>query len=223
MPTFHTLTVKDIRRETPDCVSVAFDVPDTLQKDFAFIPGQYLTLRTTVGGTDIRRSYSICSSPSEADLRVAIKQVPEGQFSTFANQQLAVGDTLQVMTPMGNFHTAISAEYEKQYVAFAAGSGITPVLSILKTVLETEANSRFTLFYGNKNIESIIFHEEIERLKNLYMNRLSVHHVLSREHLGVELYKGRITAEKCQSFAKLFFQAQDVDCLLYTSPSPRDS
>lgn len=211
MPTFHTLTIKDIRQETADCVSVAFDVPTELKTEFDFIPGQYLTLRATVNGEDIRRSYSICSSPINEDLRVAIKQVPEGKFSTYANQNLQVGETMQVMTPMGNFHSEIVENQQKNYVGFAAGSGITPILSILKTVLIKEPESRFTLFYGNKTMDSIIFHEEIERLKNIYMNRLSVHHILSRESLGVQLYKGRIDADKCQSFCNLFIDPKSVD------------
>ncbi len=210
MPKFHSLTIKDIRQETQDCVSIAFDVPSTLKADFEYIPGQYLTLRTDIEGEDIRRSYSICSGLDE-DLRVAVKQVEDGRFSTFANKVLKVGDSLQVMTPMGNFHSPISEENEKTYIAFAAGSGITPILSILKTVMQKEPKSKFTLFYGNKTMESIIFHEEIERLKNFFMNRLSVHHIMSREHLGVELYKGRIDTDKCRSFCNLFFSPTTVD------------
>ncbi len=211
MPKFHTLTVKEVRRETPDCVSIAFDVPQELKADYQFAQGQYLTLRTDINGEDLRRSYSICSSPLDAELRVAVKHVPQGRFSTFANQKLQSGDTLSVMTPMGKFFTALHEQHDKHYVGFAAGSGITPIMSIMKTVLQSEPKSHFTLFYGNKNFESIIFREAIEALKNQYIGSLSVHHVLSRETLGSPLFNGRINAEKCEQFCKVFFDAKEVD------------
>jgi len=211
MPKFYTLKVKEVRRETPDCVSIAFDVPQDLKADYKFIQGQYLTLRTDIGGEDVRRSYSICSSPLDAELRVAVKHVPQGLFSTFANQKLQSGDALSVMTPMGKFFTELDENHAKHYVGFAAGSGITPVMSIMKTVLQREPKSHFTLFYGNKNFDSIIFREEIEALKNQYLGRLSIHHVLSREVLGSPLFNGRINAEKCAQFCKVFFDAKEVD------------
>jgi len=211
MPKFHTLTVKEVRRETPDCVSIAFDVPSALQADYKFIQGQYLTLKTDIKGEDIRRSYSICSSPLDDELRVAVKHVEDGRFSTYANAILKADDSLDVMTPMGKFYTPLDASNKKQYVAFAAGSGITPVMSIMKTVLEVEPNSRFTLFYGNKNFDSIIFREEVEALKNKYLQRLSVHHILSREVLGSALFNGRIDGEKCEKFCTVFFDTTQVD------------
>lgn len=219
VPKFHSLRIKDIRQETTDCVSLAFEVPDALQAAYAFIPGQYLTLKTELDGTEIRRSYSICSSPTDQELRVAIKKVESGRFSTFANEQLSVGDALEVMTPMGNFHADdLGASDGRHYVAFAAGSGITPILSILKTVLEKEPRSYFTLFYGNRTVESIIFREVIEGLKNLYLGRLSVHYILSGEFNGSELFTGRITAEKCRVFFDKLIDITTVDHFFVCGP-----
>lgn len=215
MRQFYPLTVKDIRNETADCVSIAFEVAEAQQSEFEFIQGQYLTLRTTLEGEEIRRSYSICSSPLDQELRVAVKQVPEGRFSTFANQQLQVGDTLDVMPPDGRFYTTLDAKNQKHYLAFAAGSGITPVFSIMKTILLTEPNSRFTLFYGNQRTDSIIFREAIEGLKNTFLNRLSVYYLLSREHTGSELFSGRINRERCQTFFSKLVQLSSIDeCFL---------
>jgi ring-1,2-phenylacetyl-CoA epoxidase subunit PaaE len=218
MPAFHTLTIRDIRRETDDCVSVAFEVPEGLQADYHFTQGQYLTLRTTINDEDVRRSYSICTSPTEADLRVAIKKVPGGRFSTYANDILQIGDSLQVMTPMGNFFTQLDPEQANHYVAFAAGSGITPVMSILKTVLTVEPKSVFTLFYGNRTSDSIIFKEELEGLKNQYMDRLSLHHILSREQTGSPLFNGRIDEDKVGQFCTAMLDVQDVEAFFLCGP-----
>jgi len=220
MPRFHPLKVADIRRETEDAVSVAFEVPESLAKDYQFIQGQYLTLRKEINGEEVRRNYSVCVSPLDGELRVAIKQVPFGRFSTFANQQLQVGDVLDVMTPMGKFYTQLEATNEKNYVGFAGGSGITPVISILKTVLNVEAKSRFILFYGNKGTDSIIFKEELESLKNQYMERLTIHHVFSEERLDSELFNGFITVEKCKQFAKVLFDVEEIDEYFICGPEP---
>lgn len=198
MSRFHTLKVIDINEETNDCKSIAFEVPENLTDTFNFIQGQYLTLRSEIKGEDIRRSYSLCSSPLDGEWRVAVKKIPQGRFSTFANDVLKVGDMIEVMPPMGNFYTEVNAEHDKHYVAFAAGSGITPILSIMKTVLQAEPKSQFTLIYGNKNTGSIIFHESIEGLKNKFMGRLGVYYMMSREILEEPLLNGRISAEKCQ-------------------------
>ncbi len=215
MSKFHTLAVADIRRETEDCVSIAFEVPTDLAQAYQYVQGQYLTLRTEIDGAEIRRSYSICSSPLDAELRVAVKQVYEGIFSTYANKTLKVGDTLEVMTPEGRFFTPIYPENAKNYVAFAVGSGITPILSILKTVLQSEPNSTFTLFYGNKNRSSIIFKEKLEALKNKYMGRLSLYHILSREQDNAPIFNGRLNAEKCAKFSpKLIDLSQIDECFL---------
>ncbi len=217
-PKFHTLRVNDITRETEDCVSVAFEVPAELENDYRFIPGQYLTLETEIDGEKVRRSYSLCSSPLDGELRVAIKKVEYGQFSSWANEKLNVGTEMEVMTPDGNFYTELKADHKKNYVAFAAGSGITPVYSIMKSVLEMEPNSTFTLFYGNKTSHSVIFRDKIDGLKNRYMNRLEVHHVLSREDQGTDYLKGRIDEAKCMHFSEKFFDAEKVDAFFLCGP-----
>jgi ring-1,2-phenylacetyl-CoA epoxidase subunit PaaE len=207
---FHPLVIRDVRRESPDCVSVAFAVPDELRSAFAFRQGQYLTLRTTLEGEEVRRSYSICTAPHENDLRVAIKRVDGGAFSTYANDVLRRGDTLDVMPPQGRFFVEKSTENNPIYVAFAAGSGITPIISILKNTLHEEANSRFVLFYGNRGFDHIVFREELEALKNRYPARLSVHHILSRESLGSDLFQGRIDEDRCKRLGQVFFQSEHV-------------
>ena len=218
MPKFHTLKVRELRRETDDCVSVSFEVPESMREEYAFIQGQHLTLKTTLNGEEVRRSYSLCTGPNEGDLRVAIKKVAGGQFSTFANERLQAGDLLDVMTPMGSFHTSLDPVQRKHYVAFAAGSGITPVISIMKATLETEPQSHFTLFYGNRSTESIIFRDQIEDLKNRYLLRLSVHHILSQEDPGSELFHGRIDTEKCEAFCSLLIDPSDVDEFFLCGP-----
>ncbi len=215
---FYTLRVRDLRRETADTVSVAFEVPDDLRDLFQFVQGQYLTLRTVIDGSDQRRSYSICSAPHENDLRVAIKKVPGGVFSTFANERLQVGDELRVMPPQGRFFTELSPGNKNLYVAFAAGSGITPVVSILKSVLHTEPLSRFLLFYGNRGFDHIIFREQLEELKNRYPDRLAVYHVLSRESLGAEIFHGRLNGEKCRAYARILFRPEEVDAYFLCGP-----
>ena len=198
-PTFHSTKVLEVRRETADCVSVALEVPNT--ETFSFVPGQYLTLRSTINGQEVRRSYSLCSSPLSGELRVAIKQVEQGVFSTWANTELKAGDTIDTMPPMGNFALEIEPTDEQTYVGFAAGSGITPVLSILKTVLERAPKAKFILFYGNRKTNSIIFKAELEDLKDAHMGRLEVHHVLSREDQGNDLLFGRIDEARAAQFA----------------------
>jgi ring-1,2-phenylacetyl-CoA epoxidase subunit PaaE len=200
---FHRLTVKEIKKETADCVSVLFEVPAELKNDFQFSQGQSLTMRAIINGEEVRRTYSICSSPLEEKLRVAIKKVDGGLFSGFANGQLKTGDVLEVMEPVGKFYSALHPAQQKDYVAFAAGSGITPVLSLIKTTLATETASTFTLVYGNKNRGSVIFFEELEGLKNKYMERFSLIHILSREKTDTVLNFGRINTEKLNDLRKL--------------------
>lgn len=207
-PRFHALKIIDIRPETHDCVSLALEIPDDLKAEYAYQPGQYITFKTTLDGEEIRRSYSLCSSPLDNDFRVAIKRVHEGRFSNYAADKLRKGDMIDVMTPMGQFTTAIDPANQKNYMAFAAGSGITPILSLIKTILRSEALSTFTLIFGNKNLQSIIFKEELEALKNKYMDRFQVIHILSREKLETDVNNGRINAEKCeQLFAGLLDKA----------------
>jgi ring-1,2-phenylacetyl-CoA epoxidase subunit PaaE len=200
---FHKIKVKDVKRETPECVSVLFDVPPELQKEFAFRQGQSLTMRTFLGGEEVRRTYSICSSPLENEWRVAIKKVDGGLFSGFANNDLMRGDELEVMPPVGKFYTELNPSAKKKYLAFAAGSGITPVISIIKTTLQTEPHSEFTLVFGNRSRPSIIFFEELEALKNKHMDRFNLIHVLSRERTETALNSGRMDEQKLDTLEKL--------------------
>ena len=201
---FYKIKVKEVRREIEDAVSVAFDIPEGLMSTFTFSPGQYVTLKTNVQGEELRRSYSICSAPHEGELRVAIKQIEGGKFSTYANQTLKEGDSLEAMPPMGNFKWSQGTE-PSHLVGWAAGSGITPMMSIAKTVLQSDEHSTFTLFYGNKNSSSIIFKDELEDLKNSFVDRLEVHHILSREDQGSDATNGRIDGDKVKSFNHKFF------------------
>ena len=181
MARFHSLEVASVHQETPDAIVIGFRIPTALQGDFAFTHGQYVTLKLTVNGEELRRSYSICSSPLDTDeLRIAVKKVSQGRASTQLVDKLKPGMMLEVMTPMGNFTTALDTSRERHFVAFAAGSGITPILSILKTVLRTEPKSTFTLFYGNTDTDRIIFRTKLEELKNQHGQRLSVHHILTQ-------------------------------------------
>jgi len=189
---FHRLAVADIRRETPDCVSIAFAVPAALRGDFRFRPGQYLTLRVPFEGVEIRRCYSICSGLDDGELRIAVKQVPGGVFSAFVKDRLAPGDAVEMMPPSGRFTTPLRPDAARVFLALACGSGITPVLSLVKSVLAREAKSRFVLLYGNRAGRDIIFAEELARLKDRYLDRLSVTHVLSREAQDLPMLNGRL-------------------------------
>ncbi len=217
-PKFHRLIIKDIRKETEDAVSIAFEIPEELRSSYAYLPGQYLTLRSDIRSEDVRRSYSLCSAPYENEWRVAIKRVENGLFSTYANSELKVGDPLEVMTPMGNFKLQTSPTSAHSYALFAAGSGITPILSILKSVLVEEPKSDVTLFYGNKSFHSIIFREEIEALKNKYMDRLRVIHVLSQENLGNAIQKGRIDSEKALRLYDAFLKGTEIQGVYICGP-----
>ncbi|ALG74073.1 phenylacetic acid degradation protein [Azospirillum thiophilum] len=219
-PSFHPLTIRECRRETADTVSIAFDVPADLADRFRFVQGQYLTLKTAIGGEEVRRSYSICSGVDEGELRVAVKTVEGGLFSTHANRSLAPGAVLEVMTPMGRFHTPLDPAASRTYVAFAAGSGITPVMSILKTVLAQEPESRFVLVYGNRTVTSIIFREDLEDLKNRHMGRLVIHHVLSREPEEAGLLGGRIGAGLVRELCAGPLKAEDIDAAFLCGPQP---
>jgi len=216
---FHLLKVKEIRKETAECVSVLFDVPEALNDTFKFRPGQYLTLRRTINGEEVRRSYSICASPSDRELRVAVKNVESGKFSGFANSDLKVGDELEVMPPLGKFSPKEkSAKDAKNYLAFAAGSGITPVISIMKSLLEENPKNNFTLIFGNKSRNSIIFKETIEGLKNKYMERLAVYHIFTRETMDTPLFNGRITDEKANEFCDSLIHLDKIDELFICGP-----
>jgi len=217
-PKFHTLKIADVRIETEDTVSIRFDIPASLAGEYNFKAGQYLTLKHEIAGEDVRRSYSLCSAPFEHEWRVAVKHVYAGKFSTFANTTLKSGDELEVMTPMGNFKFEPQPSAKRFFALYAAGSGITPILSIAKTILKEEPLSEVDLFYGNKNFGSIIFREEIEALKNKYMDRLRVIHVLSRENLGNPLQKGRIDREKADQLHKGFLASLNIDGVYICGP-----
>ena len=205
---FHTVTVKEVRRETEDAVSIALNLPKD-GADFSFLPGQYLTLKANIGGEEVRRSYSVCVAPHDGELRVAVKEIEGGKFSTYANRELKAGDTIESMAPTGNFTWAPTGT-ASHIVGWAAGSGITPVMSIAKSVLASDDASTFTLFYGNKNSNSIIFKEAIDDLKNTYLERFEVHHVLSREDQGTDHLKGRIDAAKAEKFAQSLIDLNKV-------------
>lgn len=200
---FHPLQVKEVKKETEDCVSVSFEIPENLKQDFTFKQGQSLTMRTTINKEEVRRTYSICSSPLDNEWKVAIKKVEDGLFSSFANTELKKGDVLEVMEPVGKFYSDLNATNKKNYLGFAAGSGITPLLSIIKTTLQTESGSTFTLVYGNKNRSSIIFFEELEGLKNKYLRRFSFINILSRERTDSAINFGRINTTKLNELEKL--------------------
>jgi len=213
---FHALTVADVRRETADCVSIAFAVPSAPRSAFRFTAGQYLTLRTTIGGEECRRSYSICASPNDGELRVAIKRLEGGAFSTWANEAVRPGDVIEVMPPDGRFGIPEGPD-GRTYAAFAAGSGITPMLSIIRTVLAREPASRVFLFYGNRSTASIIFREQLEDLKDRHLARLSVFHVLSREQQDIPALNGRLDAEKVRLLMR-HMVPPDVDHALVCGP-----
>jgi ring-1,2-phenylacetyl-CoA epoxidase subunit PaaE len=217
-PKFHTLEIADIKRETDDCVSIAFKVPANLRDEYRYAAGQYVTLKAEIKGVEVRRSYSLCSSPLEDEIRVAVKRVEGGTFSSYANEQLLPGMKLDVMTPQGNFTVPFSPSKSRIYVMFAAGSGITPVMSLIKTILWHESRSRIVLFYGNRSVSSIIFREQIDDLKNEHLNRLEVHHILSREDQGTDWLKGRITADKVRLYAEKFFIPASVNHFFICGP-----
>lgn len=200
---FHPLTIKEVKKETDDCVSVIFEIPEPLQQDFLFKQGQSLSMRTTINEEEVRRTYSICSSPLDKEWKVAIKKVDGGLFSSFANASLKKGDVLDVMPPVGKFYVELNPAHKKNYLAFAAGSGITPLLSIIKTTLRTEPGSSFTLVYGNKSRSSIIFFEELEGLKNKYLQRFNFINILSRERTDAAINFGRIDLAKLSELEKL--------------------
>ena len=200
---FHKLKIIDVRRETSECVSVAFDIPEEIKNDFAFRQGQSLTMRKFFNDEEVRRTYSICSSPLENEWRVAIKKQEGGIFSGFANEKLKKGDELEVMQPVGKFYTELDPANKKNYIAFTAGSGITPVISIIKTTLKIEPKSQFTLVYANRSKNSIIFKEELEGLKDKFIDRFRIIHILSRERTDALINSGRIDADKLNVLNKL--------------------
>ena len=220
MARFHPLKVTDVRRETRDAVVVTLMPREEDRALFDFTQGQYLTFRRDFDGDELRRSYSICAGRDEGVLKVGIKRVDGGAFSTWANESLAVGEELLAMPPMGKFFTPIDPDVRKDYIGFAGGSGITPVLSIIKTVLAREPQSRFTLVYANRQISSIMFREELEDLKNTYLGRLSVIHVLEGEAQDIDLFTGRIDGEKVKALFTHWIDPEVIDTAFICGPEP---
>ena len=218
MPDFHELTVSNIEKTTEDCSVISFEVADHQKEVFNFKQGQYLTLETLIQDKNVRRSYSLCSSPFENEWKVAIKQIPNGVFSTYANTNLKSGDTLKVMPPSGDFHIKITPKAAKNYIAFAAGSGITPILSIIKAHLKQEPKSTFKLFYVNRRAKSIILKEEIEQLKNQYLERFQVFYFLTKEQRDIPFLNGRFTSEKLQLLTRSFIDIKDTDDCFICGP-----
>ncbi len=220
MARFHPLTVTGIRRETRDAVVVTLAPSEEDRAVFDFTQGQYLTFRREFEDEELRRSYSICADKDEGVLTVAIKRVDGGCFSTWVNESLKPGDTLEAMPPMGAFFTALEPDVAKHYLGFAGGSGITPVLSIIKTVLAREPRSRFTLVYANRQISSIMFREELEDLKNLYLGRFSVLHILESEAQDIDLFTGRIDGEKCAALFRSWIDIRSIATAFVCGPEP---
>ena len=211
MSRFHALRIANVRRETADTVSLAFDVPDALRDGFAFQPGQYLTLRTVLDGEELRRSYSICSGLDDGEVRVAIKLVRDGRFSAWAHGALQPGHAIEVMPPQGRFTVALDRSAARTYLGVAAGSGITPVLSILRSVLTREPGSRFVLLYGSRATAGIIFREALEELKDRFMARLTVVHVLSREQQDVPVLSGRLDGARVTALLRGLVDVPRID------------
>lgn len=211
MAKFYSIKVLDVYKETKDCTVISFEIPEDLKPDFQYRQGQHLTLRATISGQEVRRSYSLCSSPTENRWQVAVKKISDGLFSTFVNETLKAGDFIDLMPPNGTFFTEINSEKSKNYIAFAAGSGITPLLSIIKTHLALEPKSTFQLFYLNRSVKSIIFKEEIELLKNKYFGRFEIFHFLSKEHRSIDLLNGRFTKEKLEVLTNKIIDIPSTD------------
>jgi len=212
---FHKLKIKDIYKETEDCSVISFSIPEVLRETFSFKQGQYLTLKTKINGEEIRRSYSLCTNPYEGEWNVAVKKIEGGKFSTFANDSLKTGDEIEVMPPDGKFYVEVDASKPKNYIAFTAGSGITPILSIIKTHLAQEPKSTFKLFYLNKDSNSIIFKTELEKLESSYGNRFEVFHFLTQEQTDSQLFNGRFTKEKLERITSDIIDLNKIDeCFL---------
>jgi len=220
MSRFHDLSVTDINKTIRDAVVVTLKPTNGALGEFDFTQGQYLTFRRDFDGQELRRSYSICAGKDDGILQVGIKRVDGGAFSTWANEDLAVGDTVQAMPPMGSFHTPLDPGADKQYLGFAGGSGITPVLSILKTTLAREPNSTFTLVYANKAVSTIMFREELEDLKNSYMGRFNVIHILESDAQEIDLFTGLVSQEKCAELFKGWIDIEHVDTAFICGPEP---
>lgn len=216
---FYPIQVKSIEKTTEECSLISFDVNEGLKSAFDFKQGQYLTLKTSINEEEVRRSYSLCSSPLDQEWQVAVKKIEGGRFSTFANEKLKVGDTLEVMPPAGRFFVETQPNKSKHYLAFAAGSGITPILSIIKTHLQLEPQSTFKLFYINQAVSTIILKEELEGLKNLYLDRFEIFHFLTKEERSVPLFNGRIDEKKLDIIFKILVNKEQINDVFICGPN----
>jgi ring-1,2-phenylacetyl-CoA epoxidase subunit PaaE len=217
---FHTLTIAEVIRETSDAKSIRFDLPEELREEFLFKPGQHLTLKADIEGEDIRRTYSLCVAPQDGELKVTVKRIAGGVFSNWANDNLERGDHIEVMPPLGSFTWEFDPQANNHYAGFAGGSGITPILSLLKTALLTELNSRFTLFYGNRDSSSVIFLEELAKLKNRFMNRFQVHHFLAEEAEDIDLFNGLLDRTKCDLILGSLVEPEEITAFFICGPGP---
>jgi ring-1,2-phenylacetyl-CoA epoxidase subunit PaaE len=218
---FHSLRVAELVPETEEAYSIRFEVPEELKTAFRFKAGQHLTLRTELGGEEVRRNYSLCTAPVDEELMVTVKRIAGGVFSNWVGEQLKAGDTLDVMTPHGSFTTEFDPSAKRHYVGFAGGSGITPVISLIRTALSVEPGSRFTLFYGNRDSNSVIFLEALAALKDSYLGRFELYHFLSDEEGDVELFNGMLDRDTCdEAIEHLIDQPKDVDAWFICGPGP---
>ena len=217
---FHRLRIAEIVPETAEAKSIRFDVPEELGETFKFKPGQHLTLKAEIEGEEIRRNYSLCVAPQDKMVKVTVKRIAGGAFSNWANDNLKAGDVLDVMPPHGSFTWDFKAGAANHYVGFAGGSGITPVISLLRTALLTEPDSRFTLFYGNRDSQSVIFLEQLAKLKNTFMNRLQVHHFLAEEAEDIELFNGMLDRPKCDDILTHLIEPEAAAAYFICGPEP---
>jgi len=218
MTEFYNIKVANIYKETEDTSVLTFEIPIDLQHQFNFTQGQHLTLKANINNEDVRRSYSLCSSPMDKQWQVAVKLIPGGKFSTYVNTKLKSGDTLEVMAPSGNFGIPLQPQASKNYLFFAAGSGITPVLSMIKTHLAAEPNATCKLFYVNKTAKSIIFKEELEQLRNKYFGKLEIYYFLTKEKRDIALFNGRFNDEKMEILTKMFIDIPDTNEVFLCGP-----
>lgn len=217
---FHSLAIAEIFEETADARSIRFEVPPELREVFRFRPGQHLTLRAEIGGEEVRRNYSLCVAPQENALKVTVKRIAGGLFSNWANDDLKVGDRLDVMEPHGSFTWDFDPAAANHYAAFAGGSGITPVMSLLRTAMIEEPASRFTLFYGNRDSQSVIFLDALAQLKNRYMDRLEIHHFLAEEAEDIDLFNGMLDRSKCAEVLEHLIDPARVAAFFICGPGP---
>jgi ring-1,2-phenylacetyl-CoA epoxidase subunit PaaE len=218
---FHALRVVEIVPETAEASSIRFAVPDELRDKFAFRAGQHLTLRATLGGEEVRRNYSLCTAPAEQDWMVTVKRIGGGLFSNWVGDRLKAGDTVDVMPPHGSFTTEFSASNRRHLVGIAGGSGITPVMSLIKTLLREEPESRFTLFYGNRDSSAVIFLEALAALKDKHLGRLELYHFLDAEEQDIALFNGMLDRARVdEAIAHLVPDAAEVDGWFICGPGP---